>query len=122
MTLNITRKEMAANGYCPSGRFFEAAACGTPIVSDHFGGLEQFFDLKEEVLVVRSAGDVANAMSLVDSQLQKLAQNARERTLSSHTGECRAVEVLKYFDEAWSGSPHTMANRNTPESRFGAAS
>jgi len=26
MTLNLTRGEMAANGWCPSGRFFEAAA------------------------------------------------------------------------------------------------
>ncbi|HTD56002.1 MAG TPA: hypothetical protein VK670_11515, partial [Silvibacterium sp.] len=29
-TLNVTRKSMADYGYCPSGRLFEAAACGVP--------------------------------------------------------------------------------------------
>src|SRR5205823_5341778 len=28
ITLNVTRGPMAAMGYCPSGRLFEAAACG----------------------------------------------------------------------------------------------
>ena len=40
-TLNITRQEMAASGYCPSGRFFEAAACGTPILTDDWEGLRR---------------------------------------------------------------------------------
>ena len=42
LTLNLTREAMAASGYCPSGRFFEAAACGTPIVTDWFRGLDSF--------------------------------------------------------------------------------
>ncbi|MCI0352400.1 MAG: glycosyltransferase, partial [Acidobacteriales bacterium] len=50
LTLNITRSEMARYGYCPSGRFFEAAACGTPIVSDWWEGLETFFD-RDEIFV-----------------------------------------------------------------------
>ena len=31
LTLNVTRRAMKAMGYCPSGRLFEAAACGTPL-------------------------------------------------------------------------------------------
>ena len=46
ITLNITRGEMAANGWCPSGRFFEAAACGTPLITDPWEGLDSFFDLR----------------------------------------------------------------------------
>src|SRR5690606_15867122 len=42
LTLNITRGAMAAWGYCPAGRLFEAAACGTPIVSDWWEGLDAF--------------------------------------------------------------------------------
>jgi spore maturation protein CgeB len=34
LTLNVTRRAMAEMGYCPSGRLFEAAACGVPIVTD----------------------------------------------------------------------------------------
>jgi spore maturation protein CgeB len=31
LTLSVTRRAMAENGHCPSGRLFEAAACGTPV-------------------------------------------------------------------------------------------
>ena len=43
LTLNVTRQAMAAMGWCPSGRLFEAAACGVPILSDDWQGLEEFF-------------------------------------------------------------------------------
>src|SRR3954468_14896805 len=44
VTLNVTRGAMAEMGYCPSGRLFEAAACGTPILSDTWEGIENFFE------------------------------------------------------------------------------
>ena len=44
ITLNVTRGAMAEMGYCPPGRLFEAAACGAPIVSDTWDGLETFFE------------------------------------------------------------------------------
>ncbi len=39
-TLNVTRADMIAAGWSPSVRLFEAAACGTPIISDAWAGLE----------------------------------------------------------------------------------
>ncbi len=42
-TLNITRADMVEAGYSPSVRLFEAAACGTPIISDDWEGLDAFF-------------------------------------------------------------------------------
>jgi spore maturation protein CgeB len=106
-TLNITRQLMADAGYCPSGRFFEAAACGTPILTDHWNGLDTFFDLKRELHVVRSAEDVLSALSLPDSELQVAAQWARQRTLDEHTGERRAAEFLAHCNEAWQGENRT---------------
>ena len=50
-TLNVTRADMCEAGYSPSVRLFEAAACGTPIISDYWPGLETIFDLQEEILV-----------------------------------------------------------------------
>ena len=94
LTLNITRTEMARWGYCPSGRFFEAAACGTPIVTDCFGGLETFFDPEDELMIVDSAQDVISAIELPDSELARIAERARERTLAEHTGERRASELI----------------------------
>ena len=38
-------------------RLFEAAACGTPIISDYWTGLEEIFEPGREILVARSADD-----------------------------------------------------------------
>ncbi len=44
LTLNVTRQAMARMGYCPSGRLFEAAACGgAALLTDAWEGLDQFF-------------------------------------------------------------------------------
>jgi spore maturation protein CgeB len=100
-TLNITRQEMAASGYCPSGRFFEAAACGTPILTDYWEGLESFFDVQCELHVVRTPDDVLALLSAPASQLQEAAERARRRTLEEHTGEVRAREFLAHCEEAY---------------------
>src|SRR6185437_9772804 len=55
LTLNITRGEMARWGWCPSGRFFEAAACGTPLITDWLEGLDWFFDVVRDLRVVSRA-------------------------------------------------------------------
>jgi spore maturation protein CgeB len=93
MTLNVTRRAMAERGWCPSGRLFEAAACGTPILSDWWEGLDTFFDPGEEILVARSAEDVVGALSLPASELARIAARARERVLCEHTAERRAQEL-----------------------------
>src|SRR5882724_469965 len=80
LTLNITRGEMAANGWCPSGRFFEAAACGTPLITDGWEGLNSFFDLQSELRVVASAEEVEATLSSPDGELQSMADRARQRT------------------------------------------
>ena len=100
---------MARWGYCPSGRFFEAAACGTPIVTDWFEGLDHFFDCERELLVARSTEDVISAISLPDTELESIAARARDRTLSEHTGERRAGELISALELARSTTPRTRA-------------
>ncbi len=108
LTLNITRGEMAANGWCPSGRFFEAAACGTPLITDAWEGLESFFNLQSELRVVASAEEVEAALGASDDELQSMALRARQRTLDEHTGYVRACQLLQYIDEARSGVSASM--------------
>jgi spore maturation protein CgeB len=98
-TLNLTRGDMAANGWCPSGRFFEAAACGTPLLSDWVAGLEDFFADGEELRIVRSSDDVIAAMQLGDAELARMAARARERTLDQHTGLRRAEQMVAYLEQ-----------------------
>ena len=99
-TLNLTRAEMARSGYCPSGRFFEASACGTPLLTDEWEGLESFFNTREELLVVRTTDDVVHALELPDADLARMAARARERTLDQHTGRQRARELLAACEDA----------------------
>ena len=108
LTLNLTRGEMAANGWCPSGRFFEAAACGTPLITDAWEGLDSFFDLRHDLRVVTCAKDVEDALKMPESNLQTMAGRARQRTLDEHTGSVRARQLLKYLEEAHSAKNESM--------------
>ena len=102
LTLNITRGAMARMGYCPSGRLFEAAACGVAILTDEWDGLDTFFAPGRELLVARTTDDVIDAMKLPPDELQKIAQAGRERVLTSHTASHRATELERIFDDALS--------------------
>jgi spore maturation protein CgeB/dTDP-glucose pyrophosphorylase len=92
LTLNVTRRMMAQMGYCPSGRLFEAASCGVPVVSDSWEGLDRFFEPESEIFIARSAADVVNVIERSDAELLRVAEAARERTLQSHTADRRASE------------------------------
>jgi spore maturation protein CgeB len=93
LTLNITRRAMAAMGWCPSGRLFEAAACGAPILTDWWEGLDAFYAPGREVFVARSTEDSMAALSLTDAELRRAAEQARQRTLQEHTADRRVLEL-----------------------------
>jgi spore maturation protein CgeB len=99
-TLNVTRSAMASFGFCPSGRLFEAAACETPVVSDSWEGLDQFFKPGREILVASSADDVVNALELGDQELRHIGKAARERVFGAHTAEHRGREFLELVEAA----------------------
>jgi spore maturation protein CgeB len=94
LTLNVTRSPMAAMGYCPSGRLFEAAACGTPVLSDSWDGLETFFAPGEEILVARTTDEAVDALSRSPAELSRIGRAARERALADHTADRRALELI----------------------------
>jgi spore maturation protein CgeB len=98
LTLNVTRGTMAQMGYCPSGRLFEAAACGTPIVSDWWEGLEQFFAPGEEILIAETSEDALNAMQMEESELTRVSMASQERALSQHTAAHRAAELITLIE------------------------
>jgi spore maturation protein CgeB len=84
---------MAALGWCPSGRLFEAAACGTPIVSDWWDGLDEFFAPEREIIILRATEDVLAALERSDTELSRIGAAARERVLTGHTAAHRAAEL-----------------------------
>ncbi len=98
LTLSVTRSAMAEMGYCPSGRLFEAAACETPVVSDHWEGLEEFFEPGREILIAAQAGDVVDALALPTDELRRIGSAARERVLDEHTSDHRSRELIRLLE------------------------
>ncbi len=93
-TLNVTRSNMRRMGFSPSVRLFEAACCGTPVISDYWEGLDDLFRIGEEILVAASGEEVLGFVKdMCDDERAALARAARARVLSSHTGFTRAAEL-----------------------------
>ncbi len=96
-TLNITRADMVAAGYAPSVRLFEAAACGTPIISDPWPGLDTFFPIGEAILIARDADDTLHHLrDLTDADRLRIAHAARKIVLSQHTADHRVTQLEAY--------------------------
>jgi spore maturation protein CgeB len=89
-TLNVTRKEMVAAGWSPSVRLFEAAACGVPVISDWWDGLDAFFEPGREILVAESGDDVLRHLREAEPAV---GARARRRVLAAHTADRRADEL-----------------------------
>ncbi len=101
-TLNLTRSDMVRAGHSPSVRLFEAAACGTPIISDYWEGLDEFFAFDEEILVARTAADVVAYLHDLDAdQRQLIGARARAKVLAHHTAEQRAQELERYVTQQY---------------------
>jgi spore maturation protein CgeB len=105
LTLNVTRRDMAEMGWCPSGRLFEAAACGAAVLSDKWPGLEAFFAPEFEVFVASSTADSLRNLDRADAEIRRVGAAARERTLSEHTSERRATQMLAAFEQARRPAP-----------------
>ena len=101
LTLNVTRAAMRRAGYCPSVRLFEAAACGTPILSDNWPGLESLLMPGREIVLARSTRDALKALRETDeARLKAIGRAARDRILADHTSRQRASQLVSYLKSA----------------------
>jgi spore maturation protein CgeB len=100
-TLNVTRADMVRAGWSPSVRLFEAAACGTPVVSDFWPGLATFFEPGREILIARTSEDALGILAGLGEEARRaLGARARRRVLAQHTAAHRAREVEELVREA----------------------
>lgn len=98
-TLNVTREDMVRAGFAPSVRLFEAAACGTPIISDNWEGLDTLFEPGEEILISRGPEETLEYLrELSESERKAIARRAREKVLADHTNARRAEELEDYLE------------------------
>jgi spore maturation protein CgeB len=100
LTLNLTRRSMAQMGWCPSGRLFEAAACGTALVTDRWEGLTDFFEPGSDLFVADTGQDMLDALDADDADIARIAGAARDRVLGQHTSKHRAQELCALLEGA----------------------
>lgn len=99
-TLFLCREDRRQLGFTPSRRLLAAAACGVPVLSDHWNGLEDFFELDREIFRVDEDHDVLDVLYHTDgAQLRRVGQAGRERVLRDHTTEVRTRQLLDYWEE-----------------------
>jgi nucleoside-diphosphate-sugar epimerase/spore maturation protein CgeB len=97
LTLNVTRADMIAAGWSPSVRLFEAGACGTPILSDRWDGIDSLFAPGSEILLADTTED---ALAALGGDIGALGTAARTRVLAAHTAGHRAAELEAHLTEA----------------------
>jgi spore maturation protein CgeB len=96
-TLNITRADMIAAGWSPSVRLFEAAACGTPMISDHWDGIETLLVPGREIVLAGSPAEVLAVLrGMGEDERLQMGQRARARILAEHTAAHRAQQLVGY--------------------------
>ncbi len=94
MVLNINRADMAATGYSPPTRVFEAAGCGSCLITDAWAGVETFFEPGAEILVASSAAEIVSHLRSTSAQRARdIGAAARKRVLRDHTYASRALEL-----------------------------
>jgi spore maturation protein CgeB len=100
-TLNLTRADMRSLGFSPSVRLFEAAACGTPVISDRWPGIETIFEPGTEILLVSDAREVSQILrDIPEERRLTIAEKARRRVVADHTPDHRARQLEAYYLEA----------------------
>jgi spore maturation protein CgeB len=116
-TLNITRSDMKSLGFSPSVRLFEAAACGTPLISDNWPGIETVFAPGTEILIASGPREVMQILrELPNDRRIAIAANAHARLLREHTPAHRARQLETYYLEALEQRPYvSSANRRPAE-------
>ena len=99
--LNVSRESMAANGFSPATRVFEAAGAGACLITDRWAGLEQFLVPGAEALVAGDGGEVAALLQTLEpATARAIGEAAGARVLREHTYAHRAAQVEELLAEA----------------------
>ena len=97
INLNITRKHHAEMFCSSTSRIFELASIGCCIISNPVNGLDKWFNLDEEVIMVKSekeAVEMYNWLLPAEDVRFKMSEKARQRVLDEHTHRHMAKKLL----------------------------
>lgn len=100
MVMNINRASMAQSGFSPPTRVFEVAGAGTCLLCDDWPGIDDCFEPDKEILVVRTAQDVVDALVTYDTAARRrIGEAFHARALRDHTYAQRAAQADQAFRE-----------------------
>jgi spore maturation protein CgeB len=98
--LTAASSEAAEAGFSPGRRMLEIAACGIPVISDYWEGVETFFEPLEQILIARCAEETLSYLrELGLAERQRIGARARHRVLMAHSSRQRALELQRYLLE-----------------------
>jgi spore maturation protein CgeB len=93
-TLSVTRAAMLRTGWSPSVRLFEAGACGVPVITDAWPGVDTLFRPGRDILVARDAVEVVRILrETTPAERAQIGARLRSRVLALHTAAHRAEEL-----------------------------
>ena len=99
-TLHLSRAATTPGGCSLDARLLEAAACGVPIITDGWPGMQELLEPGEEILVATTADELLAALRIPDEQRRQVAARARRRVLGEHTAAHRARALERHVVEA----------------------
>jgi spore maturation protein CgeB len=100
MVININRNSMAACGFSPPTRIFEAAGAGACMLCDEWPGIEECFEPAREIIVVRNAEEVVRALREHTPSMRRQIGNAfYGAAMQNHTYAVRAQQAEEAFQQ-----------------------
>ena len=97
--LNVSRDSMAAYGFSPATRVFEAAGAGACIITDAWEGIELFFEPGREILVAQNGAALAEQLArLGREEARRIGAAARARALADHTYAQRVALLQRVLE------------------------
>lgn len=96
--LNITRWSHTSVYASSTARPFELAAFGACIVSQPYNGIEEWFEVGREIIMVNNEAEVLSVYHYLldsDNEREKIGEHARQRILKDHTYHHRAKELIR---------------------------
>lgn len=100
INLNITRWSHTNVYASATARPFELAAYGACTVSQPYSGIDEWFDVGKEIIVVNSEEEAIETYQWLlsdDEEREKIGERARERMLKEHTFRHRAETIIETY-------------------------
>ena len=118
-TLNVTRADMIRAGYSPSVRLFEAAACGTPIISDIWDGIDTLFAPGREIVLAADGRRARGPGRGFRGERRRIGEAARRRVLAEHTAAHRAGRSrTSFFARPSGGARRARPPDSVPDAKI----